>query len=47
MKLTDQQLDTKVEEYDLPEVSACFDFTRLQLTYQIFFQKLRKGENLY
>ncbi len=27
MKLTDQQLDTKVEEYDLPEVSACFDNT--------------------
>ncbi len=27
MELTDQQIDTKVEEYDLPEVSACFDNT--------------------
>ncbi len=27
MKLFDQQLDTKVEECDLPEVSACFDNT--------------------
>ncbi len=27
MKLTDQQLDTKVEECDLSEVSACFDNT--------------------
>ncbi len=27
MELTDQQLDTQVEERDLPEVSACFDNT--------------------
>ncbi len=27
MELTDQQLDTKVEECDLPEVSTCFDNT--------------------
>ncbi len=27
IKLTDQQLDTKIEEHDLPEVSACFDNT--------------------
>ncbi len=27
MKVTDQELDIKVEEYDLPEVSACFDNT--------------------
>ncbi len=27
MKLTDQQLDTKVVECDLPELSACFDNT--------------------
>ncbi len=27
MKLTDQKLDTIIDEYDLPEVSACFDNT--------------------
>ncbi len=27
MELNDQQLDTKVEEWDLSEVSACFDNT--------------------
>ncbi len=27
MELTDQQLDSKVEECDLPDVSACFDNT--------------------
>ncbi len=27
IELTDQQLDTQVEERDLPEVSACFDNT--------------------
>ncbi len=27
MKLDDQQLDSRIEEHDLPEVSACFDNT--------------------
>ena len=27
MKVTDEQLDLRVEEYDLPELAACFDNT--------------------